>query len=79
MESTIIEKIWELPPELQEEVIHFIDFLRTKKNSKRKKKPNLEWVGGLKAYRDQFTALELQKKASDWANFTTTRALKDIQ
>ena len=66
MESTIIEKIRELPPELQEEVIHFIDFLRTKKSSKRKKKTNLEWIGGLKAYRDQFTALELQKKASDW-------------
>ncbi len=66
MESTIIEKIRELPPELQEEVIHFIDFLRTKKSSKGKKKPNLEWIGGLKAYRDQYTALELQKKASDW-------------
>ncbi len=66
MESTIVEKIRELPPELQEEVIHFIDFLRTKKSSKRKKQPNLEWIGGLKAYRDQYTALELQKKASDW-------------
>jgi hypothetical protein len=67
MESTIIEKIRELPPELQEEVINFIDFLRTKESSKRKKKkPNLEWIGGLKAYRDQYTALELQKKASDW-------------
>ena len=66
MESIIIEKIRELPPELQEEVINFIDFLRTKKSSKQKKKPNLEWIGGLKAYRDQFTALELQKKASDW-------------
>ena len=66
MESTIIEKIRELSPELQEEVIHFIDFLRTKKSSKRKKKPNLEWIGGLKTYRDQFTALELEKKASDW-------------
>ena len=67
MESTIIEKIRELPPELQEEVINFIDFLRTKESSKReKKKPNLKWIGGLKAYREQFTALELEKKASDW-------------
>ncbi|MCE2402233.1 DUF2281 domain-containing protein [Candidatus Poribacteria bacterium] len=66
MESTIIEKIKELPPELQEEVIHFIDFLRTKRSSKQKKKPNLKWIGGLKAYRDQFTALELQKKGADW-------------
>ena len=31
MESTIIEKIRQLPPELQEEALHFIDFLRTKK------------------------------------------------
>lgn len=66
MESIIIEKIRDLPLELQEEVIHFIDFLRTKKSFKRKKKPNLEWIGGLKAYRDEYTALELQKKASAW-------------
>ncbi len=66
MESIIIEKIRELPLELQEEVIHFIDFLRTKKSSKQKKKPNLEWIGGLNAYRDEFTALELEKKASEW-------------
>lgn len=66
MDSTIIKKIRELPPEFQKEVIHFIDFLRTKNSSKRVKKPNLEWIGGLKAYRDQYTALKLEKKASDW-------------
>ena len=66
MESIIIEKIRELPLELQEEVIHFIDFLRNKKSSKHKKKPNFEWIGGLSMYQDQFTALELQKKASNW-------------
>ena len=66
MESSIVEKIRQLPPELQEEALNFIDFLLTKKNPKRKKKPNLEWIGGLKAYRNQYTALELQKKASDW-------------
>ncbi len=31
METIIIEKLRELSPEFQEEVIHFIDFLRTKK------------------------------------------------
>ena len=31
MESIIIEKIRQLPPEFQEEVLHFIDFLQTKK------------------------------------------------
>ena len=66
MESIIVEKFKQLPPELQDEVIHFIDFLLTKKNSKRKKKANLAWIGGLKMYRNQYTAIELQKKALDW-------------
>ena len=66
MESTIVEKIRQLPPELQKEVIHFIDSLLMPKKSKREKRPKLEWIGGLKAYRNQYTALELQKKASDW-------------
>ncbi len=66
MDTIIVEKIKALSPEFQQEVIHFIDFLRTKKSSKQVKKPNLEWIGGLKEYHDQFTALELEKKASDW-------------
>ena len=43
MESTIIEKIRQLPPELQEEVIHFIDYLRTKKVQNGRK--NRTWNG----------------------------------
>jgi len=66
MEAIIVEKFKQLSPELQEEAIHFIDFLLTQKGKKRKKKPTLEWMGGLKAYRDRYTALELQKKALDW-------------
>ena len=66
MEPTIVKKIRQLPPELQEEVIHFIDSLLTEKKLKRKKRPNLKWIGGLKAYRDKYTALELQKRALDW-------------
>lgn len=66
MEATVIEKIRHLSPELQEEVIQFIDFLLRKENLKQEKRPNLAWIGGLKAHRDQYTALELQKKALDW-------------
>lgn len=65
MESIIIEKFRKLPPQLQEEVVNFIDSLNAGEVQNRKK-PNLEWTGGLKAYRDQYTSLELQKKASDW-------------
>ena len=42
-------------------------FARSKgKISNRKKKPKLDWIGGLEEYRDQYTALELQREALDW-------------
>ena len=66
MESIIIEKLKQLPPECHKEVIHFIDSLLIKNVSKRKKKPKLDWIGGLEEYRDQYTALELQKKTLEW-------------
>lgn len=45
MESIIVEKIRQLPPELQEEALHFIDFLLTKKKTKteEKTKPEMDW------------------------------------
>lgn len=66
--ETIEQKFIKLPHDLQQEVIDFIDFLFTKKVLKKSKKPKLDWIGGLKEYRDQFTSLELQKKAWEWIN-----------
>ena len=66
MKANIVEKFNQLPPDLQEKVIKYIDSLLTQKVSKRKKKLRLDWVGGLKEYRDQYTTLELQKEAVDW-------------
>ena len=66
MKYNIVEKFNQLPPDLRKEVVNFIDFLLTQKVSTRKKKLKLDWIGGLKEYRDQYTALELQKKALDW-------------
>ncbi len=66
MESIIIEKLKQLPPEDHKEVIEFIDSLLTKKVVHRKKKPKLDWIGGLEEYRDRYTALELQKKTLEW-------------
>jgi len=60
------KKIRQLPQELQGEVEDFIDFLIQKRASRRKKKPTLNWIGGLKEYRDRYTSLELQKMASQW-------------
>lgn len=71
MEPNIVKKFNQLPPDLRKEVVDFIDFLLTQKVSKRKKKLKLDWAGGLKEYRDQYTALELQKKTLDWWDEST--------
>ena len=71
MKSNIVEKFNQLPPDLQEKMIRFIDSLLAKKELRRKKKLKLDWVGGLKEYRDQYTALELQKEAVDWMDEST--------
>jgi len=57
-----------LPTDLQNEVIDFIDFLLIKHGQKihRKKQLKFDLIGGLKEYRDQYTSVELQKKASEW-------------
>ena len=31
-----------------------------------KKKPKFDWIGGLEELRDQYTSVELQKKALEW-------------
>lgn len=66
MKTNILEKFNQLPPDLQERAIKYIDSLLTQKRLRRNKKPKLDWIGGLKEYRDKYTALELQKEAIDW-------------
>ena len=64
--DTIERKLKKLPLGLQKEAEDFIDFLLTRKSHGKKKKPRFNWIGGLKEYRDQYTALELQEMASKW-------------
>ena len=66
MKDNIVEKFDQLPPDLQKKAIKYIDSLLAQKELRRKKKPKLDWVGGLKEYRDRYTALELQKEALNW-------------
>ena len=60
------EKIRELSPELQQEVEDFVEFLLEKEGKKKQKKLRMSWAGGLQEFRDQYTSLELQKKALEW-------------
>jgi hypothetical protein len=71
--ETTEEKIRRLPYDLQKEVADFVDFLLTKHNAKIEKKLSFEWVGGLKEYRDKYTAVELQEQASNLLMPTTNK------
>jgi len=64
--EAIEEKIKKLPPDLRKEVEDFVDFLLEKTKYKKEKNPKLNWIGGLREYRDKYTSLELQKKALEW-------------
>jgi len=64
--ETIEEKIQDIPPDLKEQGLDFIEFLLGKRKNRRNKIPKLEWIGGLKEFKEKYTALELQKKALEW-------------
>jgi hypothetical protein len=60
------ELIRQLPPELQREVADFVEFLLEKRKRKPARPLRQDWAGALKDHRDQYTALDLQKKALEW-------------
>ena len=64
--SNLVEKIKALPPELQRQVEDYVQSLLEKRKEKGLRKLRQDWAGGLREFRDQFTSLELQKKALEW-------------
>ena len=58
--------IKELPPDLQQEVADFVQFLLTKRGKQPGRKLRQDWGGALHEYRRQYTALEQQKRALEW-------------
>jgi hypothetical protein len=60
------DRIDQLLPEDQREVQNLVESLLKKRNKKTGRKLKQDWAGALKEYRDQYTSLELQKKALEW-------------
>jgi len=60
------ELVKELPLYDQKLVRDFVEFLLVKHQHKAGRKLRQDWAGVLRDYRDQYTALELQRKALDW-------------
>jgi hypothetical protein len=64
--NSLEELIQKLPPELQEEVSDFASYLLETKVKSKQKYLRMTWAGALREFRDQYTSLELQKKALEW-------------
>ena len=64
-ETSLQDMIQALPPELQDEVRDFVEFLSERKAKKRKTKMRFTWQGALKDLRSQYTSVELQHRISD--------------
>lgn len=64
--QSLKELIKQLPPELQQEVRDFIEFLLERRTRRPKQKPRFDWAGALKDLRDRYTSVELQHKIAKW-------------
>jgi len=64
--SALKKLIDQLPPDLQREVQDFTQFLLEKRRKKAGHRLRQDWAGALSKYKNQYTSLELQKKALEW-------------
>jgi hypothetical protein len=64
--STLRELVERLPPDLQEEVRDFVEFLLEKRVVKKKGELTLAWRGALRDLRDKYTSVDLQHKVREW-------------
>ena len=63
---TISELFEKLPPDLQQEVRDFAEFLLDKRVAKQTGELSLHWRGALRDLREKHTSVELQHKLMEW-------------
>ncbi len=67
---TLPELVQELPPDAQEVVRDLVELLlsrsKTGPDPKAHRPLRQDWAGALRAYRREYTSLDLQHRASDW-------------
>jgi len=64
--KSLEEMIRDLPPDAQRKVEDFVKELVKSTTPAPKRKLGQRWAGALKRYRDQYTSLQLQRKALEW-------------
>lgn len=56
----------ELPPESQQEVRDFIEFLLAKQAARSRRQPQFDWAGALQELRAQYSSVDLQHQITNW-------------
>ena len=64
--ESVHRMIDDLPADLREEAIHYIEELARRKKKPAAKKFSLAWAGGLSSLKSSTTSVELQHKAREW-------------
>ena len=64
--KSLAELVQDLPPDVMVEVRHFIEFLLRKRQNATEYKLRQNWAGALREHQEQYSSLELQKKALEW-------------
>jgi len=64
--QTLKELVGRLPPDLQQEVRDFVEFLLERYGKKPKGKSRFKWASVLKELRDEYATVELQHRISEW-------------
>lgn len=67
---TLPELVQELPPDAQEVVRDLVELLLSRSKDgpdpKVQRPLRQDWAGALRAWREEYTSLDLQHRASDW-------------
>ena len=66
--DSVITKIRNLPPDLQKDVIKYIEHLEQRSNRTGTQKFRFEWEGSLAHLKDRYSSVQLQHKVLDWWN-----------
>lgn len=64
--KTVHRMIEELPPDLRQEAIQYIEELARRNKKTAKRKFSLAWAGGLSHLKESTTSVELQHAAREW-------------
>jgi len=64
--QTFKDFIEQLPPDIQQDVRDFAEFLLEKRRTTPRGKPRFDWAGALKDLHDQYTSVELQHRITEW-------------